>query len=73
MKKQKQAPFPDDNQGEVPMNTNGLIRPTIDSASGKSALTRATGTPKVNAAKPATDNPYRSGWNDPDHAGLLGF
>ena len=58
MKKQTQAPFPDDNQGEVPMNTNGLIRPTVDSASGKSALTKATGTPKVNAAKPSPANPF---------------
>lgn len=67
MKKQKQAPFPDDNQGEVPMSTNGLIRPTVNSAAGKSVLTRAKGTPKVAGA-----NPYAGSSRD-EHESFLGF
>jgi hypothetical protein len=47
----------------IPMNTNGLVRPPVDSALGKLALTRATRTPKVNAAKPATDNPFAGSWS----------
>lgn len=75
MARNQQSQFPDDSpEDAVPMNTQGIQRQTTNAQTGQSALTRAKGTPKVNAARPAGGNPYKSGedsWGD--HAGLLGF
>jgi hypothetical protein len=47
----------------VPMNTNGLVRPTVNSTVGNSVLARTKGTPKVSAAKPATANSFAGSWS----------
>jgi hypothetical protein len=61
----KDVPAAPDN---VPMRmTVATVRDnTVNARRGKSALTRAG-----NAT--TTANPYKSGWNDPSHIGLLGF
>jgi hypothetical protein len=47
----------------VPMPTQGLIRPTVNSTSGNSVLAQAKGTPEVSAAKPAKANPFAGSWS----------
>jgi hypothetical protein len=62
--------FPDDSQdGDIPLPIlTAVQRPTVIETVGKNIQRRA-----ARAAKPA-GNPFsKSGWNDPDHAALIGF
>ncbi len=69
MKKQPDTQFGTDTATDnVSMPTlNAMQRPTVIETVGKNIQRKAT-----TAARPA-GNPYRSGWNDPDHASLIGF
>jgi len=68
-KKQPNPQFGTDTAPDnVSMPTlNAMQRPTVIETVGKNIQRRA-----ARAARPA-GNPCKSGWNDPEHAGLLGF
>ena len=65
MPKKQPTPFGTENSApdNVPTSTQGMQRPTINLAAGTSALARAKGTPKVNAANANTANLFAGSWS----------